>query len=313
MKIKTLIGYSAFAVLIVLAFCGLVYQKEGDVVVALLWTLVWAVSGGLTLLLADKGISTQTAHSKAWNVLGWISAAIYVVLICYGTLIPIAHFFKVRANSAEIQTAANDKITYLTEEFANYDQQVEKRAMQLTDDLGDEIRRHNYSNLRSAYTVYPTAWSYKWARTQGETLKNELQKNVHPFEDFWVNEQKDYYAQLFNRFGMFTVAPAAFQLDTIYEQYTKLMMDDYQSIKDPYEQYIGSKATYSLKTSPKPSPVIDYFTGDDTSAVGWVVAILLFVLSCFPFVFVRLDRVSTKNSRFKDVYSQGYAVDKLLQ
>ena len=324
LKLKNIIGLTAFLVLGVLTFFGNNYLFANGWI-AIILVLAFLTFAYLFLFLALKGREERRGHSTIWIAIGWGATVVYVAtMLC---CIPfVNHFIAVNQDKTEIQKAAIDKIEAMESVNSEFYQRVEVRGEELYNGLRYHLINDDNYALRKMYPAHSGKFTYSWAKAQQKDLISYIFDNeVDKLSYIMINEQwsgnpntisldmKD----AIERWNVFTIASTMEQLDQEIDRNMNVLSLS-MALPDPYSNYHQVAYKFDIEDLSEPAksqlkkPVYStYFEDSESCALGQVVAWLLLILAYFPIIFVPLNRVRKGNKRFANIYDEGFSVSEL--
>lgn len=313
MKRKNIIGFVGLLVLAFFMFWGVVFSSMGNFVFASLWTIgCFIVLVGL-LVLSSKGREKEGAFVRVWNIGGWVGIALYVILSFVIVMPKFLHFFTVNERKTEIQQLISQELMQTDQLFQDYKKQALARAEQLRDNL--ESKDMTSSGAKDLDSVFSNQCSMRrsgnWYDAQKDALQERLLKpEFETHFNNWSANRENFKKEIAEGWLFITVTQNVTILHNNIQKTKQDLGAFYNKPIHDYERKYPNENGYVFKyNQAQLQDIIESnFTSYEFVFLGFILFFIAFILSCFPFIFVRVSHVKPVGS-MKDregVYKEGF-------
>lgn len=312
MKRKDWISLIALLIIIGIALIGEQFHLNGEwrggaisIIINLVPLLVFFI---IAVVFRNK----KGSYVKWFRGISYISFAVSVVFLYYFSK-PFMHYFNVIGSQDDITTAAEQIINDCNVMFKEYEEQINHRVNKYESELKSEINQGHIDFLKNEFPTVNNFDNRFVTKTVSDMKESVWFANYYVNDSIRKTKQKEFEGVLIDNFDTFRAASELNQLIKQYNDYKKLLSDDF-SRTTPFERKDNYDALFNyINNEEKWINIEDYFTKMNFNIIWFAVFIVLAFLACASFIFFKDDSVRAPRPRLgaQSIYEEGFNMNFL--
>lgn len=309
MKIKTLFGIIGLfgmtvSVFLGQTFCDFLNGDYGDWMNAVIWTSLTAAVLVALLIMAVVGMSKQGAHVQTWHIVGIVCFILFIGASFYMAAPSFVHTFTVMSRKGDIADKAREIRDNTDMMYQEYSKQSEARAGTLKSNI--DVALIDAPKVLAGMYPKDDVYNSEFSVIQSESFKNTL---MLKYDRTWEDKLRSKYGSaLIYNFSVFTAGALLKSMIAFHKSKHTDFSEHFAKVQNPFEQQNFSAPEFDFAYVDYAAQVSDLFGKRRTHAGGIALFIFALLLSSFPFIFIKNNKVkNTRKAKDGDgIYNQGY-------